>query len=101
MMAGLVVERVGPAVSVQDLGRTGWLEAGLSRGGAADRLAFIEGLALLGLPLDAAGIEMAEMGGRFRFETSMRFALTGAMMRATLDGERLDVGASHFATAGS
>ncbi len=101
MTTGLVVERVGPAASVQDLGRPGWLEVGLSRGGAADRSAFIEGLALLDLPLGTAGIEMAELGGRFRFEASMRFALTGAAMRATLDGERLDVGASHFAAAGA
>lgn len=101
MTTGLVAERVGPAVSVQDLGRPGRLKVGLSRGGAADRSAFIEGLALLDLPLGTAGIEMAELGGRFRFEAPMRFALTGAMMRATLDGERLDVGASNFANAGS
>ena len=101
MTNGLVVEQVGPAASVQDLGRPGWLRAGLSRGGAADRTAFIEGLALLDLPLGTAGIELAERGGRFRFEAPTRFALTGAMMRATLDGERLDVGASHFASAGA
>ena len=101
MTTGLVVERVGPAASVQDLGRPGWLKAGLSRGGAADRSAFIEGLALLDLPLGTAGIEMAELGGRFRFEAPMRFALTGATMRATLDGERRDVGASHFAAGGA
>ena len=46
MTTGLVVERIGPAASVQDLGRPGWLKAGLSRGGAADRSAFIEGLGL-------------------------------------------------------
>lgn len=101
MTTGLVVERIGPAASVQDLGRQGWLKVGLSRGGAADRSAFIEGLALLDLPLGTAGIEMAELGGRFRFEAPMRFALTGALMRATLDGERLDVGASRFAAAGA
>ena len=101
MTTGLVAERAGPAVSVQDLGRPGWLKAGLSRGGAADRTAFVAGLALLDLPLGTAGIEMAELGGRFRFAAPMRFALTGATMRATLDGERMDVGASHFATAGS
>ncbi len=101
MTAGLVADRTGPAVSIQDLGRPGWLKAGLSRGGAADRSAFIEGLALLDLPLGTAGIEMAELGGRFRFQAPMRFALTGATMSATLDGERLDVGASHFADAGA
>ncbi len=101
MKPGLFVERVGPAVSIQDLGRPGRLAAGLSRGGAADRSAFMEGLALLGLPLGAAGIEMAELGGRFRFEAPARFALTGATMRATLDGEALAAGASRFAAAGA
>ncbi len=101
MTAGLVVERTGPAVSIQDLGRPGLLKSGLSRGGAADRSAFIEGLALLDLPLGTAGIEMAELGGRFRFQVPVRFALTGAAMKATLDGERLDVSTSRFAAAGA
>jgi len=101
MSGHLIVERAGPAVSVQDMGRTGALSIGLSRGGAADRTAYIQGLALLGAPLGTASIECAGLGGRFRFERPTRFALTGADMRATLNGAQLETQASHIAPTGS
>jgi 5-oxoprolinase (ATP-hydrolysing) subunit C len=97
----LKVERAGPALSVQDGGREGLLGLGLSRGGAADRDAWLEGLALLGLPPGTASIEMAGVGGRFLVEAATRFALTGAEMKAKLDGVPLEWGAGHVAIAGS
>lgn len=97
----LIVEQVGPLVSVQDAGRPGGLGLGLSRSGAADRQAYIEACALAEAPLGAAAIEMAGFGGRFRFETSTRFALAGAAMRATLDGAPLLWNAAHHAEAGA
>ena len=101
MSRQVIVERAGPAVSVQDMGRTGSLGIGLSRGGAADRMAYLQGLALLDLPLGVASIECAGLGGRFRFEAPTRFALTGAAMRATLDGAPLETQANHLAQAES
>lgn len=101
MNRALVVDSAGPAVSIQDRGRAGGLGLGLSRGGAADRMAYLEGCALLGQPHGTAAIEMAGFGGQFRFGTATRFALTGAPMRATLDGQPLEWGASHLAGAGS
>ena len=97
----LVVERAGPALSVQDGGRPGLLGLGLSRGGAADREAWLAGLALLGLPLGTASVEMAGIGGRFRFDAPARFALTGAAMKASLDGGSLEWDAAHTAPAGA
>jgi len=47
-MTALIVRSAGPGVTVQDLGREGWLGVGLSRGGAADRRALAEGAVLLG-----------------------------------------------------
>ena len=47
MTSALIVHRSGPGVTVQDLGRTGHLAQGLSRGGVADTLALAEGAALL------------------------------------------------------
>lgn len=73
-------------MTVQDMGRAGVLAYGLSRGGAADRLAMLEAAALLGRRDMGAAIEMAGMGGRFSVTAPTRFALTGAPMRATLDG---------------
>lgn len=97
----VTVLRAGPQVSVQDGGRAGGLGIGLSRGGAADRQGYLAGLALVDLPLGAAAIECAGLGGAFRFSVPTRFALTGAEMRADLDGQPVDGMASHLAGPGS
>ncbi|MEM9320962.1 MAG: urea amidolyase [Pseudomonadota bacterium] len=97
----LVVEQVGPAVSLQDAGRPGGLGLGLSRSGAADRSAYLAALALADAELGAAAVEMAGFGGRFRFEASCRFALAGAQMRAQLDGRPVVWSAAHWAEAGA
>lgn len=97
----IVVEQAGPAVSVQDAGRAGGLGLGLSRSGAADRQSYFAACALAGVTIGAAAIEMAGFGGRFRFETATRFALTGARMRATLDGDPVLWHAAYTAEAGS
>ena len=47
-MTTLTIHRAGPAMTVQDLGREGYLSIGLPRGGAADRKAICESAALLG-----------------------------------------------------
>jgi allophanate hydrolase len=97
MSATLTAISAGPAVTVQDAGRPGFLASGLSRGGAADRLALTEGAALMGLSGKGTGaaLEMAGMGGSFEVDAPMRFALTGAPMRADLDGEPLAWNAVH------
>lgn len=101
-MSGLIeVLSAGPALSVQDLGREGWLAFGLARGGAADRLALYEAAALLNDPAPEAALELAGMGGRFRTTMTTRLALTGAPMRASLDGQPLHWNASHLWPAGS
>ncbi len=101
MSGVLTVLSAGPGVTVQDLGREGYLAFGLSRGGAADRLALAEGATLLGQPAGSAAIEMAGMGGRFVANRDLRIALTGAPMAATLsDGTSLRWNASHLLPAG-
>lgn len=100
-MSTLSIHRAGPAMSVQDLGRTGTLKLGLSRGGAADRLALLEAAALLVQTRVQAGIEMAGMGGSFTVDVPTRIALTGAPMRATLDGAPLEWNATHLVPPGA
>lgn len=100
-MTVLHVLSVGPAVTVQDMGRPGHIAAGLSRGGAADRLAVAEGAALLRQSPDLAVLEMAGFGGCFTSPAPLRIALTGAPMRATLDGVPLAWNASHVVPGGS
>ncbi|GGH31422.1 allophanate hydrolase [Cribrihabitans marinus] len=101
MTRELIVHRAGPGVTVQDLGRPGYLAFGLSRGGAADRLALAEGAALLGQGADLAAVEMAGMGGEFEAGEDLRIALTGAPMRAAIDGARVAWNASHFLPSGA
>lgn len=91
----LHVLRAGPAVTVQDRGRPGHAVRGLSRGGAADRLALLEGAALLGQSPDLAALELAAFGGVFRATRALRLALTGAPMAAQVGGRRLDWNAVH------
>ena len=97
----LIVHRAGPGVSVQDMGRPGFLAFGLSRGGAADRLALDEGAALLAQDPGVAALEMAGMGGEFEAGEDLRIALTGAPMRAGIDGVRIAWNASHPLPAGA
>jgi allophanate hydrolase len=101
MSRDLIVHQAGPGITVQDLGRPGYLAYGLSRGGAADRLALYEGAALLGQSPDLAALEMAGMGGTFEATCDMRIALTGAPMRAQIDGAPLAWNASHPLPAGA
>lgn len=99
-MNGLRVLKVGPAATVQDQGRPGLLDQGVSRGGAADLLALAEGAALLRQSPDRAALEMAGFGGTFEATGPMRIALTGAPMVAALDGAALAWNASHQMQAG-
>lgn len=100
MSRELIVHRAGPALTLQDAGRPGWITQGLSRGGAMDRLALAEGAALLGQG-PAVALEMGGVGGLFESTCDMRIALTGAPMRATLDGAPLTWHASHLLPAGA
>ena len=95
MTRALHILRIGPGASVQDRGRPGLLEQGLSRGGAADPQALAEGAALLGQPADSAAIEMPGTGGIFQAPSPLRIALTGAPMQAAIEGEPITWNASH------
>lgn len=100
MSRALIVRRAGPAMSLQDLGRPGLLGQGLSRGGAADRRALAEGAVLLEQGGDLAAVGMAGMGGAFEAVGDLRIALTGAPMRASVEGAPLAWGASHLLRGG-
>jgi len=96
----LQVLTAGPSLSLQDVGRPGYLSFGISRGGAMDPWALVEAAALLTQKKPSAAIEMAGLGGTFRAERDLRIALTGAPMRATIDGQSVMWGASHLLEAG-
>jgi biotin-dependent carboxylase-like uncharacterized protein len=93
-MTTLTITHAGPMVTLQDLGRPGYIAFGLSHGGAMDRLAVLEAAALLGTAPQPA-LELAGMGGVFEVSQPVRFALTGAPMAAQIDGAALAWNASH------
>lgn len=99
-MNGVWIERAGPMMTVQDLGRAGNIALGLSRGGAMDRRAILEAAAILGAGQALPAIEMAGMGGVFRAQSDVRFALTGAPMVAQIDGTEIAWNVAHFMLAG-
>jgi biotin-dependent carboxylase-like uncharacterized protein len=94
-MSGLLVQRIGPVASVQDLGRPGLLGQGVSQGGAVDVRAMAEGAALLGQSSELAALEMGGIGGEFLATGPVRFALSGAPMTASIDGSPVVWNASH------
>ena len=95
-MSGLRIISCGPGISIQDLGRPGYMEQGLSISGAADQLAIYEAGALLEHAEPQAAIEMAGIGGTFKSEINMTIALTGASMKASINGEHAAWNATHF-----
>ncbi|WP_068115967.1 biotin-dependent carboxyltransferase family protein [Tropicimonas marinistellae] len=98
-MNELIVHRSGPGTIVQDHGRAGYLAQGLSRGGAADRVALVEGAALLDQPLGLAALEFIS-SVEVEVTAPTWVALTGAPKRARRDGEALSWNACHLLSPG-
>lgn len=76
----------GLLTTVQDLGRFGFGDVGVSPGGAADGLALRVANLLVGNPPGAAGLEITLRGPRLRFDAPAVIALAGADLGARLDG---------------
>jgi biotin-dependent carboxylase-like uncharacterized protein len=81
--------RAGPLTTVQDLGRHGWRDRGLSLCGALDDCALPWGNLLVGNAADAAGLEFTLGPATLRFHSDAAIALTGTDAEASLDGRPL------------
>jgi len=81
------VLKPGTHTSVQDFpGRLGYWNVGVPPSGPMDDLAFRFANRILGNAIGAAGLEMAGEGPALQFACDTTIALTGARMRAELDG---------------
>ncbi len=89
----LIVVRVGPLATLQDLGRPGWMHVGVSPSGAADRESHRLANALLGNPPAAATIEVLLGGLEVVATRPTWIALAGADCGADVDGRAVDWGA--------
>ncbi|TCU30925.1 allophanate hydrolase [Rhizobium azibense] len=90
----------GPFNTVQDLGRPGYRDIGVSASGAMDPLAARIGNILVGNDENAAAIEVQTFPFRLSFERRMAFAVTGADSNPHLDGSELLSWCAHVAEAG-
>lgn len=82
----LVVERAGPGVLVQDLGRVGWAHLGVPRSGAADRGALRRANRLVGNLESVAGLEVLLGGLAVRARSHLVVAVSGADCPLSIDG---------------
>ena len=84
--ASTAVEILATALPVlfQDLGRVGQASQGISMSGAADRASFKAANRLVGNPVDAAALEIALGGLRFRMRGRGVMAVTGASAAITI-----------------
>ena len=91
----------GSMTLVQDQGRIGSQQLGVSVSGALDADSLAIGNRLVGNDRDAAALEVLLGGLEVQFLGSAVFALTGANSHATLDSVPLSINVSYTAHAGS
>ncbi|WP_276308632.1 biotin-dependent carboxyltransferase family protein [Pseudooceanicola lipolyticus] len=90
----------GPMTSVQDKGRRGYRSYGVSAAGPMDWPSMALANRLCGNSTEAAALEFAAMGGTFRAERTIRFAVTGADCDIRVGEVPVQPGESHQLDAG-
>src|ERR671924_1699267 len=96
----LIVERAGFLTSVQDLGRTGFREFGVSLGGALDPHALRVANLLAGNDESAAGLEITFGGLRLRFSDGRILVWCGGELKARIGSTTVDAGHPALVRAG-
>ena len=86
----IVVLSPGILTSVQDGGRYGYQQYGVSPSGPMDSRALATANLLVGNDPAEAGLEMTLMGAELKFTDAALIALTGADMGASLSGVKAD-----------
>lgn len=94
-MSALLVRQAGPMVTIQDPGRPGLLDFGVSGSGPMDAPSMRIANWLVGNDDAHAALEFATVGGTFEVETQVRFAVTGGAVEVSIDGVRQPNWESH------
>ena len=86
----MAVKVLSPGIltSVQDGGRNGYQQYGVSPSGPMDLRSFRTANILAGNDADEAGLELTLMGGEYQFLSSHVIALAGADMNPMLNGKK-------------
>jgi antagonist of KipI len=96
----LIVERAGFLTSVQDVGRTGFREFGVSLGGALDSYGLRVANLLVGNDRRAAGIEITLGGLQLQFQDERVVAWCGGEFEVQIASTRLPAGHAAHVQAG-
>ena len=96
----LRVVKGGLLTTVQDEGRTGVYHLGMPPSGAMDKFSYRVANMLVGNQPGAAALEITYMGPQLEVTADTVFAVTGADMPATVNGEPVEPWTSHAVKAG-
>lgn len=94
-MNGFIVQNGGIQSSIQDAGRRGLNDIGLSQSGAMDELSFGYANLLVGNAFNTPAIEIALGGASFMAQNEMSIAICGADMSPTCNGKTLGLWQTH------
>lgn len=94
-MNGLLVKNGGLLSSIQDSGRVGLCDIGLTQSGAMDELAFGYANMLLGNPLNTPCIEIAYGGAIFEVKGEISLVVCGAQIELTCNDISLALWQTH------
>ncbi|EGU33922.1 allophanate hydrolase subunit 2 [Vibrio ichthyoenteri ATCC 700023] len=97
---GLVVVKPGALSLIQDLGRFGYAQIGISQGGPLDEYAYSWANFLLGNKVNLPCIEITLGQAEFTLQQDGEFAICGADLKACLDGAPLTNWSTFFARKG-
>lgn len=86
MTVGFTVENPGVLTTIQDEGRYGYEQFGMSPAGPMDGRAFHTGNVLVGNPWGESALEATVLGPALRFDQDAVIAVTGADMAPKLNG---------------
>ena len=89
-MSSFVVLKPGLLTTIQDLGRPEGIAQGIPWGGVMDRTSARLANALVANPVNAAVIEIMQIGPVIQFEGSGKFAITGAALSPSLNGHSIE-----------
>ncbi|HEY8568787.1 biotin-dependent carboxyltransferase family protein [Microbulbifer sp.] len=86
----LRILKPGLQTSIQDGGRSGWMQYGIAKGGAADPLAMQLANSLLRNPLHHPCLEITLTGPEIEFGCDLSIAICGAQFDLTLNGQSIE-----------
>ncbi|KAA5543450.1 5-oxoprolinase subunit C family protein [Adhaeribacter rhizoryzae] len=97
----LKILKPGLLTTIQDTGRLGYRQAGITTSGATDLMALRLANLLVANPSDAPALEITLTGPTILFEVDCLLALTGANLGPTINGQPVKMCRPVYVTAGS